>query len=140
MKSRKLIGVYTGLLIIAVATMIMLWRLKTMPKAEVFPRDYPEIKEEGILRLVTEYNQSGYYVAGDTIEGFQYELSQAIAQLSGLEIQIFLEMSLAESFDMQLRCRCPQYPDHQRDQREISVHRTDRPRQASPDTTDGSGQ
>ena len=89
MKSRKLIGVYTGLLIIAVATMIMLWRLKTMPKAEVFPRDYPEIKEEGILRLVTEYNQSGYYVAGDTIEGFQYELSQAIAQLSGLEIQIF---------------------------------------------------
>ena len=31
MKSRKLIGVYTGLLIIAVATMIMLWRLKTMP-------------------------------------------------------------------------------------------------------------
>ena len=71
MKSRKLIGVYTGLLIIAVATMIMLWRLKTMPKAEVFPRDYPEIKEEGILRLVTEYNQSGYYVAGDTIEGFR---------------------------------------------------------------------
>ena len=102
MKSRKLIGVYTGLLIIAVATMIMLWRLKTMPKAEVFPRDYPEIKEEGILRLVTEYNQSGYYVAGDTIEGFQYELSQAIAQLSGLEIQIFLEMSLAESFDISL--------------------------------------
>ena len=46
MKSRKLIGVYTGLLIIAVATMIMLWRLKTMPKAEVFPRDYPEIKEK----------------------------------------------------------------------------------------------
>ena len=136
MKSRKLIGVYTGLLIIAVATMIMLWRLKTMPKAEVFPRDYPEIKEEGILRLVTEYNQSGYYVAGDTIEGFQYELSQAIAQLSGLEIQIFLEMSLAESFDMLEENN----PDHQRDQREISVHRTDRPRQTSPDTTDGSGQ
>lgn len=81
MKSRKLIGVYIGLLIIAVATMIMLWRLKAMSKAEVLPRDYPEIKEEGILRLVTEYNQSGYYVAGDTIEGFQYELSQAIAQL-----------------------------------------------------------
>ena len=77
MKSRKLIGVYIGLLIIAVATMIMLWRLKAMSKAEVLPRDYPEIKEEGILRLVTEYNQSGYYVAGDTIEGFQYELSQA---------------------------------------------------------------
>ena len=67
MKSRKLIGVYAGLLVIAVATMIMLWRLKNMSKAEVLPRDYPEIKAEGILRLVTEYNQSGYYVAGDTI-------------------------------------------------------------------------
>ena len=31
-------------------------------------------------------------------------------------------------------CR-PQHPDHQRDQREISVHRTNRPRQTSPDTT-----
>ncbi len=98
MKSRKLIGVYAGLLIIAVATMIMLWRLKTMPKAEILPRDYPEIKQEGILRMVTEYNQSGYYVAGDTIEGFQYELSQEIAKLSGLEVQTHLEMSLAESF------------------------------------------
>lgn len=49
--------------------------------------------------MVTEYNQSGYYVAGDTIEGFQYELSQAIAKLSGLEVQTHLEMSLAKSFE-----------------------------------------
>ncbi|MBC8601997.1 transporter substrate-binding domain-containing protein [Parabacteroides acidifaciens] len=106
MKSRKLIGVYAGLLIIAVATMIMLWRLKTMQKAEILPRDYPEIKQEGILRMVTEYNQSGYYVAGDTIEGFQYELSQAIAKLSGLEVQTHLEMSLAESFQELEKNKC----------------------------------
>ncbi|RHJ83247.1 transporter substrate-binding domain-containing protein [Parabacteroides sp. AM08-6] len=97
MKSHKLIGVYIGLLIIAIATMIMLWRLKNKP--EIIPsRDYPEIKKEGVLRMVTEYNQSGYYVAGDTIEGFQYELSQAIAKLSGLEVQTHLVMSLTESF------------------------------------------
>ena len=97
MKSHKLIGVYIGLLIIAIATMIMLWRLKNKP--EITPsRDYPEIKKEGVLRMVTEYNQSGYYVAGDTIEGFQYELSQAIAKLSGLEVQTHLVMSLTESF------------------------------------------
>jgi membrane-bound lytic murein transglycosylase MltF len=75
--------------------MFRLWPYKQEP---VPPKDYPEIKSEGILRLVTEYNQSGYYVAGDTIEGFQYELSQAIAALSGLEVQTQLEMSLAESF------------------------------------------
>lgn len=97
MKYRKLIGVYIGLLLVALATMVMLWENMNKPK-ELLPRDYPEIKEEGILRIVTEYNPSGYYVSGDTLEGFQYELSQAIAKLSGLEVQTHLVMSLAESF------------------------------------------
>ncbi|WP_455637937.1 transporter substrate-binding domain-containing protein [Parabacteroides sp.] len=95
MKSRKLLVVYTILLAIVLIVMFRLWQVKKEP---VLPRDYPEIKKEGVLRMVTEYNQSGYYVAGDTIEGFQYELSQAIARLSGLEVQTHLEMSLAESF------------------------------------------
>lgn len=95
MKSRKLLVVYIILLVCILIVMFRLWPYKKEPVA---PRDYPEIKEEGILRMVTEYNQSGYYVAGDTIEGFQYELSQAIAALSGLEVQTQLEMSLAESF------------------------------------------
>lgn len=95
MKSRKLLVVYLILLAIVVVAMFQLLQVKKEP---LLPRDYPEIKKEGILRMVTEYNQSGYYVAGDTIEGFQYELSQAIAQLSGLEVQTHLEMSLAESF------------------------------------------
>lgn len=97
MKFRKLIVLYIGLLIIAVATMVMLWP-NTNKAVEITPRDYPEIKKEGILRMVTEYNQLGYYIAGDTIEGFQYELSQAISKLSGLEVQTHLVMSLAESF------------------------------------------
>lgn len=99
MKSRKLIRVYLGLLGIVVITMILLWHLMTNAQAEIPPRDYPEIQQEGILRMMTEYSQTGYYVAGDTIEGFQYELSQAIAKLSGMEVQTYLEMSLAESFD-----------------------------------------
>ena len=95
MKSRKLLVVYIILLVCILIVMFRLWPYKKEPVA---PRDYPEIKEEGILRMVTEYNQSGYYIAGDTIEGFQYELSQAIAALSALEVQTQLEMSLAESF------------------------------------------
>ncbi|MDO4756200.1 MAG: glutamine ABC transporter substrate-binding protein, partial [Parabacteroides sp.] len=97
--SKKLINLYIGLLIITVATMIMLWRIQPMGEKETGPRDLPEIQQEGILRVMTEYDLSGYYVAGDTIEGFQYELSQAIAELSGLEIHTQLEMSLAESFN-----------------------------------------
>ena len=98
MRSKKLLILYAFLLIVAVVTMVQLWRLNQRPK-EIGPRDYPEIKEEGILRMITEYNQSGYFVSGDTVQGFQYELSQAIAKLSGLEVQTHLEMSLAKSFE-----------------------------------------
>jgi membrane-bound lytic murein transglycosylase MltF len=66
------------------------------PKEKV--RDYAEIKKEGVLRIVTEYDQSGSFVSGDEIEGFQYELSQAITKLSGVEVQLYLEMSLEKSF------------------------------------------
>ena len=76
---------YAFLLIVAEVTMVQLWRLNHRPQ-EIGPRDYPEIKEEGILRMITEYNQSGYFVSGDTEQGYQYELSQAIAKLSGLEV------------------------------------------------------
>lgn len=106
MRSKKLIMLYTGLLVVAIATMVMLWRIMKHSPEEIQPRDYPEIKAEGILRMVTEYNQSGYYIAGDTIEGFQYELSQAIAQISGLEVQTHLVMSLAESFEMLANNKC----------------------------------
>ena len=78
--------------------MVMLWRIQSQ-QTKIQSRDYPEIQREGILRIITEYNQSGDYVTGDTIEGFQYELSQAIAQLSGIEIQTQLEMSLENSFN-----------------------------------------
>ena len=61
MKSRKLLVVYIVLLACVLIAMFRLWPYKQEP---VPPRDYPEIKSEGILRLVTEYNQSGYYVAG----------------------------------------------------------------------------
>lgn len=105
MRSKKLFILYIGLLALAATTMVLLWQLKTHP-SPTSPRDYAEIKQEGILRMVTEYNQSGYYVAGDTIEGFQYELSQAIAQLSGLEVQTHLEMSLSESFKELSDNRC----------------------------------
>lgn len=100
MRSKKLFAVYAVLLVLSMVLMTRLWRLQNrtaeQPSA---PRDYAEIKAEGVLRMVTEYNLSGYYIAGDTIEGFQYELSQAIARLSGLEVQTHLEMSLSKSFD-----------------------------------------
>ncbi|WP_280743364.1 MULTISPECIES: transporter substrate-binding domain-containing protein [unclassified Parabacteroides] len=98
MKSRKLLTVYLFLLFLAVATMFVIWFGKNYRKP-ILPRDYAEIEEEGILRIITEYSPSGYYISGDTIEGFQYELSQAIARVSGLEVQTLLETGLPKSFE-----------------------------------------
>ncbi|MDL2304956.1 transporter substrate-binding domain-containing protein [Bacteroides sp. OttesenSCG-928-D19] len=93
MKSKKLLFLY---LMILSAVVIAMFTLQKSIRYQT--RDYADIHSEGILRVVTEYNQFGYYVAGDTIEGFQYELGQAISKISGLEVQLFLEMSLSESF------------------------------------------
>lgn len=101
MRSKKLLTLYCVLLAIALMTMSMLWMLR---KPAV--RDYPQIAGEGILRLVTDYNPSGYYITGDTIAGFQYELSQAIAEISGLDVQINLEMSLPKSFEALIGQTC----------------------------------
>ncbi|MCL2651040.1 MAG: transporter substrate-binding domain-containing protein [Candidatus Azobacteroides sp.] len=75
--------------------MALLWLFISNRKQT--PRDYPEIKKEGILRIVTEYNSIGYHVSGDTIEGFQYELSKAIEKISGLTVEIYLENNLEKS-------------------------------------------
>mgnify|MGYP001655293122 CR=1 FL=1 len=50
MRSKKLLILYAFLLIVAVVTMVQLWRLNQRPQ-EIGPRDYPEIKEEGIQSI-----------------------------------------------------------------------------------------
>lgn len=97
MKTKRLLLIYIVLLMVVIAAMIGIWHTLY---AKEKGRDYPEIKEEGVLRIVTEYNQSGYYISGDTIKGFQYELSQAISDISGLEVQISLSTRLPESFQL----------------------------------------
>jgi membrane-bound lytic murein transglycosylase MltF len=57
-------------------------------------RDLPEIKESGVLNVVTEYNSVDYYLSGDSIAGLQYELCKYIEKCSGLEVKIFLENNL----------------------------------------------
>jgi membrane-bound lytic murein transglycosylase MltF len=96
MKSRRLLVCYVCLLFVAAGFMFCL--RKTSAGQPPPLRDYEEIKAEGVLRMITEYSPTGYYISGDTIEGFQYELSRAIAAVSGLEVHTQLEMSLTESF------------------------------------------
>ncbi len=90
---KKLYKLYIFLLIIVLMTMIGLLFIQKNDQS----RDYAEIKKEGVLRIVTEYNSVGYYVSGDTISGFQYELSKKVEKLSGLTVEIYLENNLEKS-------------------------------------------
>lgn len=62
-------------------------------KPEGHPRDYAEIAAEKIIRAATEYNSVSFYVDGDTLSGFHYELIEAFARYHGWEAAIVPEMS-----------------------------------------------
>ncbi len=101
MKTRKMLQVYVGLLVVAVGTMGLIGVFRAMNKRTETVRDYDAIRREGILRFVAEYDRPGSYVAPDdtVLQGFQYELSRAIAGYAGVEMEIHFEMSLEKSFE-----------------------------------------
>lgn len=66
------------------------------PPVKGHPRTYEEIIKSGVLRAVTEYNSLSYFVDGDTISGFHYDLIQAFAKSKGLKVEIFPKMGFEE--------------------------------------------
>ena len=68
-------------------------------KVKGHPRDYAEIAAEGVLRAATEYNSQSFYVDGDTLAGFHYELIAAFARDHDLRLEITPVMS----FEQRLR-------------------------------------
>ncbi|MDR0938202.1 MAG: transporter substrate-binding domain-containing protein [Mediterranea sp.] len=58
------------------------------------PRDYADIVRQGTLRATTEYNSVSFYVNGDSIAGFHYELIRAFARDKGLKAEITPLMSV----------------------------------------------
>lgn len=87
-------------LLIAVACFLVFafWPQKPK-KPEGHPRDYAEIAADGILRAATEYNSISFFVNGDTVSGFHYELVEAFARDKGIQAQV----SPVMSFDQQLK-------------------------------------
>ncbi|MDL2223005.1 transporter substrate-binding domain-containing protein [Bacteroidales bacterium OttesenSCG-928-M11] len=102
---KKPLWKYTILLIVILAIILgFMFYLRKLMSSETndAPRDYHEIKNNGILNIITEYNSLGYYVSGDSISGLQYELSQYIAKQANIEVNIILENNLAKSIEQLL--------------------------------------
>ena len=94
MKFKRHIFIYAALLIIVVGTMIWL-----RPRNTYRPRTFEEIKADGVLRSVTEYTPLSYYLQGDSLSGFDYELARMVGNRSGLSIEITPEVNLSKSID-----------------------------------------
>ena len=98
MKSRKRIILYILLLLSAIAVTYFVDRNNERQEKADTVRDFAEIQTEGVLRVVTDYDATGYYVSGDTIAGFQYEKTRALAKHLGLKLEIVLENNLSTCF------------------------------------------
>ena len=68
-------------------------------KQQGHPRDYAEIAAEKIIRAATEYNSISFYVDGDTVSGFHYELIEAFARDKGLQVQVSPVMSFNQRLE-----------------------------------------
>lgn len=68
-----------------------------MPDKELIARDYSEIIDSGVLNVVTDYNSIGYFVSGDSVAGFQYEILKALEDDLNVKVNLFLENSLDDN-------------------------------------------
>lgn len=98
MKTRPKLRLFRYLLPVVIV-LALIYSFRSCGKQEKpsgHPRDYVAIAKEGILRIATEYNSISFYVDGDTISGFHYELIQAFARDKGLKAEITPLMSFEE--------------------------------------------
>ena len=96
MKSKRLLYLYVILAVFVVCMTAIVFKLST-EKRELGVRDLPQIERDRILNIVTDYNSVGYYVSGDSIMGFQFEMVKALEKAWGIKTALFLENSLDES-------------------------------------------
>lgn len=95
MKSKKLLYLYAFLLCVVIMVMMVL--RKNEDRSQPVVRDYLQIVASGELNVATGYHPIGYYVSGDSVVGFQYELIRVLGEEWGLQVNIFLGNNLDEN-------------------------------------------
>ncbi|MDR1699181.1 MAG: transporter substrate-binding domain-containing protein, partial [Prevotellaceae bacterium] len=94
MKAKHYIFIAVALVLVVILVLFLLGNNK-----QETLRDYAGIKQEGVLRVVTEYGELGYMpdIENDTVRGFQYDLLRMLADSLHLEVKIFAENSVETS-------------------------------------------
>lgn len=60
-------------------------------------RDYSDIIDSGVFNVVTDYNTIGYFISGDSVVGFQYEMMKELEDDWNVKVNLFLENSLDDN-------------------------------------------
>lgn len=58
------------------------------------------IKESGVLKVVTDYNSTSYFIYKGQPMGYQYELLQNLADHMGVKLEVSANNNLKEKFDL----------------------------------------
>lgn len=62
-------------------------------------RDFHDIEKEGILRVATTYSPLGYYVAHDSISGFNYDMINMLEKETSLNVEVILKSDIKGMID-----------------------------------------
>lgn len=90
---------YYIIIVSVLAVILLIVGLVFVKKEGSEVRDFEEIRERGVIRIVTDYNSVGYFVSGDTIAGFNYELISLLEKAFLLKAEISLESNLEKSME-----------------------------------------
>lgn len=69
-------------------------------------RDYQEIENEGVLRIATTYSPLGYYVADDSISGFNYDMINLLKEQTSLNVEVVLKSDIKGMIDALISNEC----------------------------------
>jgi len=67
---------------------------------EPVDRSWQEIKEEGVLRMITSYNSSTYFLYGGIERGFEYELVKKFADTHNLALEVVILQEGDNPYDL----------------------------------------
>lgn len=104
MNIKKRLLLYSALLLAALLAMLALSHLSSSRQSEQVPtpltRDYPQIREEGVLRVLSSFESAQSDSSASSLSGQVYDLAKDIAARTTLQVKVVLENSQGKSLDM----------------------------------------
>lgn len=93
---KKLVVILSPLVLLIIGILIFLFKENSQRLIE---RDYPDIAEANLLRVVTSIDPIGYFVSSDSISGYNYEMLTTLEKYSGINFEIHVENNLNKCFE-----------------------------------------